>query len=314
MDANNKPETLIEAIAYFANKDVAHDYFVEMRWPNGPECPYCAGNKIGFIRSRCKFQCKTCRMQFSAKTGSIFEDSPLGFDKWLPAMWMIASCKNGISSCELARSLGVTQKSAWFMLHRIRLAMQSQSFDKKLCGIVEIDETYIGGKARNMHPGKREARLKGGRGTASKMAVLGLLERHGGEVRTEVVQRTNCKTLDPRVRAHVETGAEIHTDALASYAKLGDEYTHKVIDHAEAYVKDNVHTNSAENYWSLLKRTLKGTYVSVEPFHLFRYLDEQALRFNTRKAKDYARFEKVVKCAPGRRLTYKSLKGEDRPE
>lgn len=312
MDASNKPETLIEAIRYFADKDVAHDYFVDMRWPSGPVCPYCAGDKIGFIRSRCKFQCKACRKQFSAKVGTIFEDSPLGLDKWLPAMWMISSCKNGISSCELARSLGVTQKTAWFMLHRIRLSMQAKSFDKKLCGIVEVDETYIGGKARNMHVGKREERLKGGRGTASKMAVLGVLERHG-EIRTEVVERTNRKTLDPRVRAHVETGAEIHTDALASYTKLADEYTHKVIDHAEAYVKDNVHTNGAENYWSLLKRTLKGTYVAVEPFHLFRYLDEQALRFNTRKVKDYARFEKVVKCAPGRRLTYKKLIGEARP-
>ncbi len=314
MDTQGRPETLIEAISHFSNEDIAHDYVVNMRWPDGPRCPYCTSEKVGYVSSRRKFQCKTCRKQFSVKSGTIFEDSPLKLGQWIAAIWLICSCKNGVSSYEIHRGIGVTQKSAWFMLHRIRLAMQSQSFDKKLCGIVEIDETYIGGKARNMHPGKREARLKGGRGTASKMAVLGLLERHGGEVRTEVVHKTNRKTLDPRVRAHVETGAEIHTDALASYAKLNDEYTHKVIDHAEAYVKDGVHTNSAENYWSLLKRTLRGTYVAVEPFHLFRYLDEQALRFNTRKMKDGDRFQKVLQSVKGRRLTYKKLIGEDRPD
>jgi transposase-like protein len=312
----NVPETLVDAIRYFADPDKCLAFMVELRWPDGVTCPTCGSQEASFISTRRLWTCKRLhpRRQFSIKTGTIFEDSPLGLDKWFAAMWLIASAKNGISSYEVARALDVTQKTAWFMLHRIRLAMQRGTFDK-LSGEVEVDETFIGGAARFMHKGKRSAIMKGGRGTLGKVAVMGLLQRHGQDghsvVRTGVVQNIRTGTLDREVRDRVKAGSAVFTDALASYRKLGGEYVHNVIDHAETYVKGNVHTNGMENFWSLLKRMLKGTYVSVEPFHLFRYLDEEAFRFNTRKAKDGQRFTETLRSVVGKRLTYKRLTGKD---
>lgn len=303
-----KPQTLMEAIEYFSDPEVCDEFVSRMRWPNGIECAYCQSHNIGRIASRRMFQCRDCRKQFSAKRGTIFEDSPIPLDKWLAAMWMIANCKNGISSYEVARDLGVTQKSAWFMMHRIRLAMQDEN-GGKLAGEVEVDETFIGGKARNMHAGRRERKIKGGTGVAGKTVVMGLLERHA-KVKTQVVRNVRRKNLDPLVREHIESGSTVYTDALPSYESLQNAFTHQAIDHAEAYVRGNVHTNGLENYWSLLKRTLKGTYVSVEPFHLFRYLDEQAHRFNLRKTTDRERFDAVVGAVAGKRLTYGKLTGE----
>jgi transposase-like protein len=228
-------------------------------------------------------------------------------DKWLPAVWLTANSKNGISSHELARSLGTTQKSAWFMLHRIRLAMQTGSF-KKLDGEVEVDETYIGGKARNMHKAVK-ARKISGTGGKDKTAVLGMIER-GGTVRAEVVPNVRGKTIQPRVRESVETGAAVYTDALNSYSGLEADFEHATVDHAECYVDGRVHTNGIENFWSLLKRGLHGTYVSVEPFHLFRYLDERVFTFNLRDRSDFGRFEAVLSAAVGRRLTFAEVTGQ----
>ena len=199
------------------------------------------------------------------------EDSPLGLDKWLTGIWLIANAKNGISSYEVHRALGITQKSAWFLLHRIRLAMQSGSLGM-LKGEVEVDETFIGGKARNMHTKKRAEKIHG-RGASGKAIVVGVLER-GGQVRTKVIEDTRKKTLQDEVRANVEAGSLVCTDALPSYVGLAPNYVHEAVDHAVEYVRGNVHTNGLENYWSLLKRCIKVTYVSVEPFHLFRYHDE----------------------------------------
>lgn len=304
-----EPQTLMDAVKLFADPQVCHDFLVSMRWPNGPTCAHCGSCDIGEIKSRRIFQCKACRRQFSVKVGTIFEDSALGLDKWFCAIWMVTNCKNGVSSCEIGRELGVSQKSAWHMLHRIRLAMQNESFEK-LSGTVEVDETYIGGKARNMHKSKKARTTGGNRGMVGKVAVAGLLERKG-EVRTQIIEKATRKVLDPLVRANVEVGSEVHTDALASYSKLADEYIHKVIDHAEAYVVGNVHTNGLENFWSLLKRGLRGTYVSVEPFHLFRYLDEQAFRFNARKLSNAERFLAVVSGVSGKRLTYATLTADE---
>lgn len=234
------------------------------------------------------------------------EDSPIGLDKWLPAIWMIVNAKNGVSSYEIHRALGVTQKSAWFMLHRIRLAMQVKSFEK-LSGHVEIDETFIGGKARFMHKGSRKR--VGDTGFVGKVAVMGLLERHG-EVRCQIVPNTRRKSLEPIVKENIETGSNVYSDNLPSYRQLDAEYIHQVIDHAEKYVDGQIHTNSIENFWSLLKRCIKGTYVSVEPFHLFRYLDEQSFRFNKRTGNDLYRFLEVAKCLTGRRLTFEELTGD----
>ena len=236
------------------------------------------------------------------------EDSPLGLDKWLPAMWMIASDRNGISSYELHRALGVTQKTAWFMLHRIRLAMQDEQTGGKLGGEVEVDETFIGGKARNMHKDKRAQKITG-TGGEGKAIVAAVLER-GGRVRATVVENRRKQQMQALVREHVEVGSAVFTDALKSYEGL-DEFQHQVIDHAIAYVDGNVHTNNCENFWSLLKRGLKGTYVSVEPFHLFRYVDEQAFRFNNRlPMSDSDRFSYLVRKIVGKRLTYAELTGK----
>lgn len=304
------PKTLQEAILYFSNQENCLNYLSARRWPNGVICPTCGRDDVTFLAKQSKWQCKSAhkRRQFSVKVGTIFEDSPLGLDKWLTAVWMIVNCKNGISSYEVHRALGVTQKTAWFMIHRIRLAMQTGTFENKMVGEVEVDETFIGGLSRNMHKSVRERRIKG-TGGAGKVAVMGLLERHG-EVRCSVIPNTKKETLQPEIHRHVEKGAELFTDEWVSYHGLNAEYIHQVINHAEEYVRGNVHTNSIENFWSLLKRAIKGTYVSVEPFHLFRYLDEQSFRFNARKGKDADRFNKLTGQVTGKRLTYQELTGK----
>jgi len=312
------PRTLLEAVTFFANPDNCRDYLVARRWPKGVTCPTCGSKAVYFDKSRNGWECKTRHPQrkFTLKTGTIFEDSPLGLDKWLPTVWMIANCKNGVSSWEIHRAIGVTQKTAWFMLHRIRLAMQDKS-GGKLGGEVEVDETFIGGKARNMHKGRKARAIKG-TGGMGKVAVMGLLERHGAKghstVRTQIVNNTKRALLHAAVRATVEKDSTVYTDALKSYEGLNEDYVHGVIDHAEAYVDGQVHTNGCENFWSLLKRGLNGTYVSVEPFHLFRYLDEQAFRFNNREdMNDCDRFSAAINGIVGRRVMYKELIGATDP-
>ena len=311
----SEPKTLQQAIQYFGDPDNCLNYLIARRWKDGVVCPICGSREVSFIPSRRVWQCKTRhpKCQFSVKVGTIFEDSPIGLDKWLTAMWMMANCKNGVSSWEIHRAVKVTQKTAWFMLHRIRFAMQRGTFDK-FFGDVEADETYIGGKARFMHPHKRAAKITG-TGGMNKSAVMGLLERHGPDrtsrVKMAVVPNVRRRQLQDEVRQHVAPGSNLYTDALQSYSGLADEYVHKVIEHAEKYVDGTVHTNSLENFWSLLKRTILGTYVSVEPFHLFRYLDEQAFRFNNRGLSDRQRFSIVAASVTGKRLTYRGLTGKE---
>jgi transposase-like protein len=253
------------------------------------------------------FRCRSCQKQFSVKVGTIFEESPLGLDKWLPAFWMICNAKNGISSCELGRALGVTQKTAWFMLHRIRMALADNSVGK-LSGEVEVDETYVGGTSAKMNSEQRKNRPRG-RGVGGKAIVMGLLERKG-RVIAKAVPTARRGTLSAEVHKHVEPGSAVYTDQLASYEKLNSHFAHESINHAVCYVKDRVHTNGMENFWSLLKRTIRGTYVSVEPFHLFRYLDEQAFRFNERKNTDAGRFLIGIVGVIGKRLKYVKLISE----
>lgn len=312
----NAPSTLLEATRYFTDPDVCLSFMVAIRWPDGNvTCPTCGSDNVHFIATRRLWRCNAdrhSRRQFSIKVGTIMEDSPLALDKWLPAIWMITNNKNGISSYEVARALGITQKSAWFMMHRIRAAMQRGGFDK-LAGEVKVDETFIGGRARFMHKDKRAAKIKG-TGSMGKAAVMGLLERHGPDghshVRVKPVANRQKKTLVKEVKQHVEPSSRVYTDALASYNDLGATFEHQVIDHAEAPVRGQVHTNGLENFWSLLKRAIKGTYVSVEPFHLFRYLDEEAVRFNARKTTDAKRFLDVLRTIVGRRLSYRGLIGQ----
>jgi transposase-like protein len=304
------PETLQQAIQYFSTYDNCKEFMVAIRWPNGVRCPQCGSENVTYLENARLWKCYSRheRPKFSLKAGTVFEDSPLGLDKWLPVMWMLVNCKNGVSSYEIHRDLGVTQKTAWFMLQRARLAVQDLN-GGKLAGEVEVDETFIGGKARNMHASKRAVKITG-TGGKDKTIVQGLAER-GGKVRVMVVDNRRKKALQTNVRDHVEAGAAIFSDALKSYDGLEADYQHAVIDHAVEYVNGNVHTNTMENFWSLLKRGLHGTYVSVEPYHLFRYIDEQAFRYNNRKdMNDADRFRLAMTQIVGRRLTYRELTGK----
>jgi transposase-like protein len=307
------PQTLHAAIKYFANEDRALDFIKSIRWPDGiVKCPRCGSTEVSFLSTRRIWKCKAQheKQQFSVKVGTVLEDSPIALDKWLCAFWLIANAKNGISSYELHRSLGVTQKTAWFMLHRIRLAMQDGSIEQ-FSGRVEADETFIGGKARNMHADKKSS-IKAG--VVGKVAVMGLLERNSPDrhsrVKLRVVRNVRRSQLQKEIKEKVAKGSEVFTDALRSYTGIEKEYVHQVIDHAECYAKGHVHTNGLENFWSLLKRGIKGTYVSVEPFHLFRYLDEQAFRFNERKDNDAGRFIKAARGIIGKGLRYVKLTGK----
>jgi transposase-like protein len=320
------PKTQIEAIRFFGDDEVCHTFLAEMRWGGSVRCAHCESDKVGglvvtVVASRSKkadakpttrrlWNCKACKKQFTVKTGTIFEDSALPLSKWLPAVWMICNAKNGVSSCELARSLGVTQKSAWFMGHRIRVAMREGNFN--LSGTVEVDETYYGPRAQRMNKAARDRRVirRGGEG---KIAVQGILERSDikghSKVALEVLDATNTPTMQKAVRNRVEKGASVYTDAHSAYVTLRDAYSHDFVDHAIAYANGAVHTNGLENFWSLLKRTLRGTYVHVSPMHLFRYLDEQAVRFNERSGDDQTRFLSTMNRVKGRRLPYAALTG-----
>lgn len=319
----NEPKTLQQAIIYFADPTNCREYLVARRWPHGVICPRCSSKNVLFLEKYNRWHCreKHDAPQFTLKTGTIMEDSPIGLDKWMTAMWMIVNCKNGISSYEIARDLGITQKSAWFLDHRIRLALTIGSFDK-MTGQVEADETFIGGKARNMHVDKRERRITG-TGGKDKTAVMGFLERGGdgkpSKVRTIVIPNRRKKAIQEEVRKHVEAGSALYSDALMSYDGLSQDYAHQVIDHAVKYVEGTVHTNGLENFWSLLKRGINGTYVSVEPFHLFRYLDEQAFRYNNRATEDNPmndgdRFDLAIRQIVGKRVTYAALTGKTNPQ
>jgi transposase-like protein len=306
-----EPKSLQEAILFFSNPDNCIDYLAVRRWPKGVVCPGCGSTKVSFNAQRRTWKCGShhAKREFSIKIGTVMEDSAIPLDKWMVATWLVTNCKNGISSYEIARDVKVTQKSAWFMLHRIRLAMQDDFFGSKLSGDVEVDETFIGGKARNMHLSERKRRITG-TGVKDKTVVFGLLER-GQQVRAMVVSNRKRETVQPLIRKHVQAGAALYSDEMMGYQGLATDYAHKVVDHAVEYVDGRVHTNGMENFWSLLKRGIAGTYVSVEPFHLFRYLDEQMFRYNNRKELDDAgRFDLVASQLVGKRLTFAQLTGK----
>jgi transposase-like protein len=306
-----EPTTLQEAVLYFASAENCRNYLIPRRWSNGVTCPNCGGAIVTFQPKHNRWQCSNRhpRRQFTLKTGTIMEDSPIGLDKWLTAMWLIASNRNGISSWELHRALKITQKTAWFLLHRVRLAMQDELTGGSLSGQVEIDETFIGGKARNMHKERKRRVQTEGRNLGGKTIVLGMLER-GKTVRATVVPDRTKATIQPIVRGNVEKGTEIFSDEHADSWRM-DDYSHKIVNHLAAYVDGNVHTNGMENFWSLLKRGINGTYVSVEPFHLFRYVDEQVFRFNNRlPMRDPDRFSYLVRKVVGKNLNYAELNGK----
>lgn len=319
-----QPQTLIEAVRYFADAARTHEMAVRLRWPEGVRCPVCQGADVRYFVATTKnrktgketprrlFECKAKhpKRQFTVKTGSIFEDSPLPLDVWFVAVWAVANCKNGISSYELARATGVSQKSAWFMLHRIRVAMDAGGLGK-MGGTVEADETYVGGLAKNMHARERKHRITSGGPGDHKMPVMGILQRTDGtipsRVMARVIRNASAKTVHALVRQHVEPGSALMTDAARAYLGLSADYIHQSVNHADEYVRGNVHSNGIENFWSLLKRSVKGTYVSVDPMHLQAYVGEQVFRFNERKGTDLTRFQSVLGSVGGKRLTWKDL-------
>lgn len=319
---NQFPKTLQAAIQYFSDEMRCITFLANIRWPDGkPTCPNCSDkDSTYFLVNQKRWKCRSCKNQFSVKAGTIFEDSPISLSKWFTASWLICGAKNGISSCELARAIGVTQKTAWFMNHRIRLSMSQGSFEKMGGNgeTVEVDETYIGGKARNMHADRRKKTITG-RGGMGKQAVFGLLERHAekGKSRVKVapIPETWKEEALSIIRNTVEKGTNLYTDEHGTYRFLGTEgFNHDFVRHAEYYVDGAVHTNGIENFWTLLKRMIKGTYVSVEPFHMFRYLDEEAFRFNERFGDDADRFLTAMHAVTGKRVTYRKLTGkEDAP-
>lgn len=313
------PATLQEAIVFFANIENCREYMTQLRWADGKvKCPTCGGEDVSWLPNAKVFKCyaKHLKNKFSLKVGTIFEDSPIALEKWLPVMWMLANSKNGVSSWEIHRSMGVTQKTAWFMLQRGRLAMQDELTGGSLRGEVEVDETFIGGKSRNMHKSKkirlnRENNGRGLTGGVGKAVVMGILER-GGKVVTSVIPDRSKASMQPVIRGIVEKGTTIMSDEWAGNYRMDDEYTHQIVNHLAQYVDGNVHTNGMENFWALLKRGINGTYVSVEPFHLFRYVDEQAFRYNNRKPmNDAQRFRYLMRKCVGKRLTYAQLTGKE---
>jgi transposase-like protein len=312
---DNKPATLLQAVHHFADYQNCHNFLVQIRWPDGKVCcPHCKSARVRYIQTRRQWECREQHPKrcFSLKTGTVLEDSPLPLEKWLAALWLEVNAKNSISSWEIHRTLGVTQKTAWFMLHRLRAALKSGSFEKMggNGNPVEADETYIGGLSKNMHVSRRRKTIYGALG--GKTPVMGLLERHSSkpsQVRAKVIRRASRENLYPIIHKNVEPGATIYTDALPAYRRLAAQYAHEFVDHAEAYVKGAVHTNGLENFWALLGRYIKGTHVSIDPAHLEAYVDSEAFRFNNRQLNDGGRFHLAAPGMIGKRLTYKALIG-----
>jgi transposase-like protein len=313
------PTTLIGAVKYFDDEAVCRDFLAGLRWADGVRCVFCDADTVGRVERktdrrgaplaepRVLWRCKACRKEFSVTKGTIFEDSPIPLSKWLPAMWLLTAGKKSRSSHQLAKDLGVTQRTAWFMAHRIRLAMETDSYNTPLTGEVEVDETIMGGSDRNKHAHLR--RWQGRGSLPGKVAVMGLLERHG-EVRAKMVASRHKPVLQREVRANVEPGATVYTDSFLSYRGLDVDYIHEFIDHSESYVEGRVHTNGLENFWSLFKRVIYGTHHSVEPVHMDRYLAEATRKFNTRKQSDDMRFTDTVRRVVDRRVTWRELTGK----
>jgi transposase-like protein len=313
------PKTLQEAVIHFADAENCREFMAKLRWPDGkPKCPACGSENVSYLPNAKVYKCFAKpaheKAKFSLKVGTIFEASAIGLEKWLPVMWMLVNCKNGVSSWEIHRAVGVTQKTAWFMLQRGRLAMQDDLTGGMLGGEIEVDETFIGGKVRNMHK-DRKRRVQKYSQKGEKTVVLGVLERASEgkpkRVRATVVSDRKRNTMQAEIAGTVEKGSKIYSDEHGQVWRMDDQYEHGIVEHLSTYVDGQIHTQSLENFWSLLKRGLGGTYISVEPFHLFRYVDEQAFRFNNRKdMNDGDRFIEVMKQAVGKRLTYAQLTGK----
>jgi transposase-like protein len=318
-----EPLTLQQAVIYFSEPDRAFQYALDLRFPGGKvSCPRCGSERHSFMKTRRVWECYGCKKQFSLKVGTVMEDSALGLDKWMMTAWMIANCKNGVSSYEIAKATGVTQKSAWFMLHRLREAMRGGSMMQKIGGAnsapVEVDEAFIGPKPDRMHR-KRRLRLKTAEFAGSKTVVMGMLDRETRQVLAKVVPNVKRETLQNAILDNIERWSDVYTDNYSGYdGLLAQDFIHQIVNHVKEYVRGEVHTQGIENFWSLLKRGLRGTYVAVEPYHLDRYVSDQVFRFNNRATKDNLlndadRFALLMSQVGGKRLTYAELTGKTGP-
>jgi transposase-like protein len=318
----DSPNTLLEAIQHFSDEQICIDTVAGMRWSDGkPTCPDCETQEPYYIKTQKRWKCRECRRQFSVKVGTIFEDSPISLCKWLPALWLLCNCKNGISSYEISRDLGVTQKTAWFMLQRLRMVLKSGLMGKMGSngGPIEVDETFVGGNQKFMHKDRKLRYQKHG-GAHGKAIVMGMLERDTRQVRAKVIPDVKRETLQDAILENVVENGIIHSDGHYGYDNLKTmQFVHETVNHIQEYVRGEVHTQGIENFWGLLKRGLRGTYVAVEPFHLDRYVDEQVFRYNNRATKDNPlsdadRFGIALSQCANKRLTYAELTGKlERP-
>lgn len=289
--------------SYLRDPESAAEFLEGIRWPDGPVCPHCGEHERPPYRLKGKstrrrlWKCRACRKQFTVTVGTIFESSHIALDKWLLAFWLLCSSKKGMSANQLHRMLDVTYKTAWFMFHRIREAMRDPAFTSRLRGVVEVDETYVGYRTKGGKPG---------RGSERKVPVMSLVER-GGRVRSERLATVTGAGLKDAVRKHVAPDARVMTDSFPSYRGLDRDFaSHETVSHTRGeYVRGDVHINTAENYFSLLKRGIVGSYHHVSPAHLPRYLDEFDFRYNSREASDGRRTVAALAGAEGKRLKYR---------
>jgi transposase-like protein len=297
-------DSLSEMIQALPDEQACIDHFRAIRWKSGPFCPYCTSSRVYDFLDKRTHKCGQCRQRFSIKVGTIFEDSKIPLQKWLIAIWMITSHRKGISSAQLARDLKITQKSAWFVLHRLRFAARTKSFNRPLKGTIELDETFVGGKEKNKHANKRHNR---GRGGIGKTAVFGMLER-GGELRAMKMDKLTSVTVQPEIEANVARGATVMTDDWSGYRGLYARYEHHSVNHsAREYVRDHFkHVNGLEGAWSHFKRQVYGIHHWISAKHVDQYLAEFTWRYNLRNVEEGPRMNALLGRVSGR-LTYDML-------
>lgn len=305
--------SLTSIISYFKEEQTAIDYLASLRFKNGAFCPHCGDTKVYKFSDNRRYKCAGCRKQFTVRVGTIFESSKIPLSKWFIAIYLITSHKKGISSHQLAKDIEVTQTSAWFMLHRIRYTLVNGSFEMPLSGIVEVDETYIGGANKNKSVYKRKELHKNGAQTGAnhKMPVLGMLERNG-KLRGVVLEKSHGKTIKPILYNNIAEDTTVITDGFGAYKDINKVFSgHEIIMHNnDEYVRGMYHTNSIEGVWSLLKRSILGIYHYTSAKHLQQYVDETVFRYNTRELSEQERIN-VMLSSVDNRLTYKRLTGKE---